>query len=303
MSTIVTNTGPTTLTKTWYADGTATDVGTVTIGIDDANGTTVVASGTATANGADGTYTYSLATQTTVKLLTVTWTRTDTSAALVDLLEVTGSRLFTEAQARTFRAKADGTAALASSSEYTDAMIADEHDRIVAKLEAWTNRAWIPRYCRIELPGTGSRELNLNDGIPRDSTGRALNRPGRLYDVSTIITASASGTSITASNIVIDGATLRLTTGTFTRATTSNPFNVTVEYEYGLPYPADSVDDIAMLLLVKKLVPSAIPDSALSWSADFGSMQVVQPGGPMSNVSSIAEVNAWVVQHHMRLPI
>jgi hypothetical protein len=85
----------------------------------------------------------------------------------------------------------------------------------------------------------------------------------------------------------------------WTTATVATPKNVVVEYVYGLPYVADGVDRIALQLLLDRLVPSAWPDKALSADTEFGTTRFIQPGGPMSNRTRIAEVNDWINTHNM----
>lgn len=290
------------LVLTVEEDGTANDIGTITVGVVDGNGDEVVASGTAVTDNGDGTYAYTLAAQTNPDLLTVTWTEAG-GTELVTRLEVVGGLLFTEAQARSFQAKADASTAvtpLKNTSEYTDQMVADERERILNDLENWTNRGWIPRYARVELTGRGGYELDLADGQCRTSDGHVLHRPGRLKDISQILSVTADDTSIATSNFVVRGRKLRRTDNTFPIATIADPFNVVVEYVYGLPYPADGVDRIAMKLLVDRLVPSAFPDRATSVDTEFGTTRFVQPGGPMKNVSRVPEVNDWVNRHDYR---
>ena len=168
------------LTFTAYQDGTETDLGTITIGIVDANGDTVVASGTAVTDNSDGTYTYTLAKQTEVNFLIATWSVSG-GADFESYVDVVGSELFNETTARAFAAKADATSALkplASEDEYPDSVIAGERDRITDDLEQWTGRSFISRYARLELKGTGSSVLSLRDGKCVRSDGYHLNRPG-----------------------------------------------------------------------------------------------------------------------------
>lgn len=307
MTQLLAGAGPYLLTKTWYVDGTPTNVGTVTIGITDGNGDSVVAGGTATTNVGSGVYTYQLADQANPDLLKITWTRSDTSADLADRIELIGAWLFTEAQARTFGAKADATSSLiplASSTEYTDAMLADGHERIVADFEAWTGRSWIPRYCRLELPGSWSSTLSLSRGRARTSDGFNLHRPGHLNDIAQVLSVTVSGESVSVGSVQVDPLRECLIhdTGTFAGSSTQDPFNVVVEYVYGLPYPTDGADQIALRLLVDRLVPSPYPSLALRWDlADGSSMSLVQPGGPMRNVSRVPEVNQWVNAHNYRV--
>lgn len=292
-----------TLTLTAYTDGTATDQGTFTVGIVDANGDTVVSSGTAVTDNSDGTYEYTLAAQTEPNVLTVTWTESG-GTVYATTVEVVGSHLFTEADARAFDAKSNGTAPLSSASEYTDAKLDAERNRVTDLLEAWTERSYIRRYCRSEFAGDGSRMLLARDGDPRTSTGEPLHRPGRHTDIVTILSATVNGTAVTASNVKVDptnGAFYR-TDGSWSTATSTNPRNIVIEYTYGLGYPVDGADQVAMMLLVDRLVPSAISDRAVSFTDELGTVRFETPGR-FGNVSTIPEINAWVKAHSMKIPL
>ncbi len=311
MSQLLAGAGPYSIVKTWDVDGTATDVGDVTIGIIDGNGDSVVSSGTATTNNGDGTYTYSLADQASPDQLDITWTRTDTGADLGDRVELIGNWLFTESQARTFHAKADATSALiplATAGEYPDAILANERESIQQDIERWTGRAFVPRYARLEIPGNGTRHLPVTDGYTKTSDGtnsEPLDRPGYARDIGIILSATVGGSAVTLANIKVDpvsGVLIR-TDSVWQTATTADPHNVVVEYVYGLPYLIDGVDRIAMKLLVDRLVPSSFPDRAISVDTDFGTTRFVQPGGPMGNVSRVPEVNQWVTAHNVRVPV
>jgi hypothetical protein len=306
MNQVLANAGSVTLTQTWYQSGTPTDVGDVTIGIVDGNGAVVVAAGTATSNDTGGVYTYTLADQANPKLLVATWTDTTSGDTRVDRLEVLGNWLFTENQARTFAAKADATTALkplASSTEYPDDTISDERSRLTDDFESWTGRSWVPRYARVELSGNGGSVLSLRDGFARTSDGYQLHRPGRLNDIAVLLTVTVGGTAVDVADIEIDETAGRVihTTSVWTAATITTPFNVIVEYVYGLPYIVDGVDRIALKVLVDRLVPSAWPDKALSADTEYGTTRFIQPGGPMSNRTSIAEVNDWITTHNMKV--
>lgn len=294
---LLVNAGPYSLTKTWYVDGTATDVGDVTIGVTDANGDTVVAAATATTNNADGTYTYSLADQTEPNLLTVTWTRSDTSADLADQVEVVGARLFSEAA---FRTHNDDQ--FSSETRYPDSAVAAARDAVTEQLELWTGRSWVTRYCRLVAAGDGGRLLDLRTGDTRTSSGTMLHRPGRTHDLDTVLSASVGGSSVTASNLVLNGGYLHRTDGTWSAATVSNPMNVVVEYSYGLAYPTDGVDRIAMLLAADRLRESILSTRATTWSDEFGQYRFETPGRA-GNVSTIPEVNEWVKAHRAPLMV
>lgn len=286
--------GTTALTHTWYVDGTATDVGDVTVGITDATGAVVVAAGTATTNNANGTYTYTLADQTAVKLLTVTWTDVSSGDDQADTVEVVGGLLFTEAQARSF-----DSSALTNTTTYTDATIWAEHLRVADLLESWTGRSWIPRYRYAKFEGTGTRELYLNDVVW--STGGSQGQ-GADKDVQSVISGTINGSAITAANVQIMPYSLFRTDGHWTAPTSTTRQNVVLQYEYGRPHLEDGVDRIALLLLRDRLVASAISDRATSYTDELGTLRFETPGR-FGNVSTIPEVNEWVKAHSAKVPL
>ncbi len=292
MSTNLVNTGPTTVTWTWYVNGTATDVGTVTVTITDGNGT-AVDTAAATTNVGDGIYTYTLAVQTNVTILKFAWT--DGTSTQTDTMTVVGGWLYTEVAARAF-----DDAALTSVSKYSDKKIADIRQQVTADLETWTHRAWVPRYCRVELPGNGAYGLPLAAAHVRLSDGTPLRASGFLADIRSIITVTVGGTSVTTSNVKIVAGELLRTDSTWTYPTTANPLNVVIEYEYGLNPLTDGSDRIGLLLTRDRLIASNISDRASSFSDEPGSYQFVTPGVGRA-VSNIPEVNRWVMDHQTRV--
>jgi len=263
--TILRNTGPTTLTKYWYEDGTVVDAGAVTIGIVDAADATVVAAGTATAKNGTGTstnYTYSLAIQTTVKQLTVSWTRSDTGAVLEDEIEVVGDVLFTEAEARAFTVTGSQTP-LSSATSYPDATIAEARDRITALFEQYCGVSFIPRSAYLELPGSGGRRLD----VPH-------------HRIIQVLSCTIGGTAQTATDIepLRNQRQLAHKTGTFSFPSTADPQNVHVCYEHGYEHPPLDVKRAGLLLLLREIVPSDLPDRALSYSNADGTFRLSYPG-------------------------
>ena len=263
--------GPVTLTKQWYADGTVIDAGTVTIGITDANGDTVVAAATATTKtGATTTttYTYALAAQAEPNRLKVTWTRSDTSVPLVDWIEVFGSQLFTEAEARAYQIS--GAQAPLSAAAYTDAMIANERLRIQDLFESKTGRSWVRRYARVALRGSGCEAIRPGDGRARDATGRKLAGDGYGRDIVRVISGVVNGTAVDLANVVVDGDRIWLTSGTWATPSSTNPLNVVIEYEYGIDPPDSEAHENALILAVSSLVPSDVSSFADSFSNQAG---------------------------------
>ncbi|MFP5330926.1 MAG: hypothetical protein ACLGHX_00970 [Acidimicrobiia bacterium] len=252
-------------------DGTATDVGVVTVGITDGNGDTVVAAGTATTNNLDGTYTYTLANRSDVGVLYVTWTRTDTSASLTRRVEVVGNRLFTEAQARTFTITGLQTP-LSSASEYPDSVLNEWHDRIVERFESKAHHSFIRRYCRIELAGNGAFRLPLYEGQPRTSVGDESGGKGR-WRPRKLLSVAVGGVSVDVANVKLDHAELVRTDGTWDWATISDPFNVVIEYEYGDNPVTEDASLAGLRMLLANAIPTDIPQGVVSWSNEDGSFQ------------------------------
>lgn len=287
---IVQNTAAT-LTFTTYEDGGQTDIGTITIGIDDQDGTEIVAAGTAVTDNADGTYEYEVTYDLTSTLgrWTVTWTEA-AGQVFVTYVEIVGSLLVDEADLRTH-----DLSAMSSTTVYTDAMLATARDGALDKLEQWTGRSWIPRFGQVQLAGNGDYSIWLADGIRKYGGG------GWSSDILSIQSATVSGTAVTVGNIVIEPLTSELirTDGVWTQATRTSPRNITVNYTYGWEHPVDNVERIVALLVRDQLVATAIEDRAMSFSDELGTMRFTTPGVGQA-VSSIPEVNEWVRAHRIR---
>jgi len=292
---ILVDAGPHTLSWQYREDGDAADPGTTTIGIVDGNGDVVVAAGTATSGTGTDPRTYSLAAIDNPTELLATWTYS--GGTITDRISVVGGWLFTESQARTF-----DNAVLAATGTVvpSDAAIAEERDAIAADLERWTGRSWIPRYCRVEADGTGTRELWLDKGIARTADGRKLTCPGRATDTIELLSVTVNGTSVSTANVAVLDGVLWRTDSTWTEATDSARFNVVVEFVYGVEPGTNGSDRIALTLLRDRLVPSNISDRASSFSDELGTYRFVTAGFG-SNVTSIPEVNAWVQANDRRL--
>lgn len=276
------------LTLTLYSDGDETDLGTVTVGIEDANGDTVVSSGTSVTDNSDGTYEYSLAKQTEPGFHINTWSVAGGSD-FTTYTDVQGSTLFNEASLRAFDDEAVSNATL-----YDDDAIGKMHQRVVEYLEAYTGRGWVRRYNRVTVNGTGSRLLDLSHMSKAvTSGGLHLNRPGAYEDIIQIISAD-DGETVSTSNIEIHpGGVLQRTDAAWTAATTDSPFNVTIEYEYGQPYPVDGADRIAMMLAKHWLVTTRIPDTATAFNDALGSFSFDETRLPY-------EVFTWLRNHKIR---
>lgn len=267
--------------------------GTFTIGIVDAAGAEVVASGTAVVDNGDDTYDFTVLPQPDVGLLTATWTETGGGgSAFTTVIDVVGGFLFTEDQARSYV-----TDRLSSPLKYSDEAIRSERRRITDWLEKETAVSWIPRFRRVELDGTGGSKVTVFH--PVRSVGGSGGQ-GAASDIQKVLSVTVDGSPVSPAEVKAVGASLHRTAGVWPRPATT-PGNVVVEYEYGRPHLLDGVDRVALLELRHRLVDSRVPAGATSMSDELGSVswEAQNNGRP----SRIPEVNAWLRSHDERVPI
>lgn len=248
------------LSRTFAPDGDPTNAdGNVTYTGIDETGTTVF-SGTASANGS-GNYSFTVTPQTQLNRITVTWTGTwsGQTQTVTEYIEIVGAHLFTETQARAFH-----DSAMANTTTYPDARIAEHRDRITDQFERLCSVSFVPRYERDRLPGTGTRQLI--------ATKRRI---------TSIISATINGTTQTVGDLVTLPAhtdIIHHTTNTWTKGTDTNPLNVTVEYVHGWDTPPLEITRAALAVLRYQLVESNIGDRVVSLTDETGTMRLAQPG-------------------------
>ena len=267
MITILANVGPTALVKRWYEDGVQVDAGAVTVGIDDAAGNEVVAAGTATSKAGTGTtttYTYQLAIQATLNLLTATWTRTDTGAALQDQVEVVGGHLFTVADALGFKDRVGASIPVAD--------IISHRDDITNLFQDVCRRSFVPKY--------GREVVTFNDsgvawtGWPDLTLVRSLaDRYGTAWDLATLETT-------TAGRLYLPGMT---------------PGQATVEYEHGLTRVPAAIKRAALIYLMNLAAGSDLLDRAIVHTDETGTYRLQQPDA--THATGIPEVDTALAQY------
>lgn len=286
--------GPTTLTKKWFVDGTQSDVGVVTYAVINGNGTAVV-SGTATKTGVltATIYTFSLPIVADPTLLRIRWTRSDTGAYLDDILEVFGSLLFTEAEARTKQTTGQ-IAPLADETKYPDDVIATWRLKIQEAFEQRTGRSWVRRYCRLEAAGRGLWGLDLYDGYNRTSWGAEVGGAGRHWDVRRILSATVDGVAVPVGDLRILGTAVHHTLGTWGLGSWLDPLNVVVEYEYGVD-PTWEAHENGLRALLALAPPQSQSDWTTSVADEAGSrsFELVWP----------PKVSDWLRLADMRIPL
>lgn len=247
-----------TITHTFYSDGVATnpspDSATVTITRDD--GTVLVNAAAATDTGA-GTVSYPLTpTQTALlDILTVEWTATfgGQSQVFTDYVEVVGGFLFTIAEARS-------RSPLGNTATYSTADIISRRIIVEQEIEDACGVAFVPRYGREQLAGTGTFNL-------------ILSRP-RITAIRSITNAGIALSSAELATIVSSSAGVLYYPAGWTPGVGSTYANYDVIYEHGYVYPPEPVRDIALFLLRDKFV-----NDPASSGVDPRTTSIVTPDG------------------------
>lgn len=270
-----------TLTHTFYSDGVATDpspaTATVTITRDD--GTAVVTAQAATRIGA-GVFTYTLTPADTALLdiLTVAWTATfgGQSQVFEDIVEVAGGVLFTLAQARAL-------SPLGSTTAYPTATIVEARTMVETALEDACGVAFVPRYRREVIAGSGSATMML---APKLRAIRSVTVDGVAVSAGTL-----TGIRVLPSGLAYNPA-----------GWTWGVANLDVAYEHGHDFPPPRVSQAALLWCKNFLVKGPIDDRMTSMSSEDGTFAISVPGMRGAMVG-IPEVDAVIQQYSLAVGI
>lgn len=267
-----------TLTHVFYGEGeAAVDAGVVTVVVRRLDGT-LVASGAATPGGT-GQYSFTLPPQAQLDLLTAAWTGVIDGASVVetDLVEIISGYYFSLAAAR------GSDQALADAGKWPTELLADRRQAVETELERITERAFVPRFARVLLDGTGTSELILPDADIRS--------------VRTVLVAPSPGDTPVALTVEELAKTLPRRDSTLVRTDgrvfTTGPGTVIVEYEHGQDSPSAELVD-ASLLRLRYLVTrtkTGIPDRAASFTAaNGGTYRLTQAGAKMTGIPDVDAV-------------
>ncbi len=273
-----------TLSCTFYSGETATDAdGSVTIGIVDAAGATVVAAGTSTTSAGSGVYTYALAAQSNLKELTATWTGTWGSAMeFTTTSQVVGGFYTTPAEVRGLDSISGETSTFPAA-DVIDAIIYAEQI-----IDDYVGAPFVQRYQMDTMNGTDTQVIKGTKMFP-----------------TTLLAASIDGTALSATEI---SNTALFTDGTMRRkdsiwAYTEAGNNVVLEYEYGSStYAPNDIRWCARTLARYHLLEqvSNLPTNAISIQSDLGQIQLSQPS--MSRPTPLPDVNVILNRHRHRAP-
>ncbi|MBC6458420.1 Ig-like domain-containing protein [Actinomadura sp. HBU206391] len=275
MKTRVLRTSAATLAHTFEVGEEPTDSTTpVTVAVTDANGTAVT-SGTAVSAGVDsGRYTFPLPGQALLGQLTVAWSATIAGAAVVqtDEVEIVGGFFFSLAQGR------GSDSSLSDPAKYPATELEVARLQTEEECEAICDRAFVPRYARMVLDGTGESDLVLTHPGPERSLAdvrsiRSVTMAPRADEAFTAFDTA----ELAALQVADDGTLRRLDGALFTRGYG----NVVVELEYGLPAPSADLVRAALTRFRTWLnvARSGVPDRASSFTiSDGGTYRLDMPG-------------------------
>lgn len=248
--------------------------GDVSVSVTDAAGDLVVAGDATSAGPGSGRYTFPLPGQADLGRLTAAWSGQVAGAAVVQtsIVEIVGGFFFSLAQARASDRQ------LADADRYPTAALERARLEVETECEAICDRAFVPRYARVVLDGTGETELVLRHPDP----DRTMAHVRRIRKVSMAPRADQPFTDFTPAELAAlevagDGTLRRLDGARFTRGFS----NVVVELEYGLDAPPPDLVRAALVALRSRLhIPnSPIPDRASSFtSAEGGTYRLDMPG-------------------------
>lgn len=291
MTVRVARTRAATLRHTFEVDETPTDsTTTVTVAVADANGT-AVASGNAVSAGS-GSYTFALPAQASLASLTTAWSATIGGAAVVesDQVEVVGGFVFSLAEGRA------SDASLADTGKYATAELVAARVEVEVELERICQRAFVPRYRRAVLDGSGGTDLLLPDGGDATIAGLQLRgvrtiRSAKMAPRTGQTFVALSAPQLAALAVTRDGM-LRRTDG---NAWTEGLSNVVLEYEYGSDAPPEDLKRAALVRFRSRLNihRTGIPDRATSYTAvDGGTYRLSMPGADSTGIPEVDAVYA-----------
>ena len=286
-SALISRSSAETLSVTFYSAETATDEDSqsVTLGIVDATGATVVAAGTAATRSGTGVYGYTLAGQADLASLTITWAGTFSSNAMsfVTQTEIVGGFYTTPAEVRSLESLSG------EASAYPTADLVSAITWATEVIDNYTGTSFVYRYHRDVLDGTDNADLKLSNLFPQ-----------------TVLSGSIAGTALTAAQIAnlnkYRSGVIRLKDDAWTY---TNPGGqVIVNYEAGVSKtPAPDIAWAARTLsrFYALELKNRIPSNAISITNEFGNVSLAQPG--MNKPTPLPDVNTVLNRHRHRAPV
>lgn len=282
---------PATLTGKFYdQDGElAEPTGTITATVTGADGTVVLAAGTATTAGTTGVRTVSLtaAQNSRLDLLTVEWTNGTTTRTTT--VEVVGGYY---ASVRTIREADD---VLADTRKYPAALIVEARRRVESEFEDLCGVSFVPRYRRWRTSGKGTHALHLPDTMLRKV------RKVRDYGLGLSPTSYYDFTATELAAIPADSQGIAWRTDGFFYSRGTD--NVVIDYEHGYDRPPSDLDS-AFMLRVRDVLNRhnrGVPDRATTFTSDVGGTYSLLVAGRGGSLTGIPDVDVVLKRYSMRL--
>lgn len=266
---------PAILRAVFYPAGseTGTDDDPVTVAVTRADGTAVSGVG-AVASPGNGVYTATLPAQTTLDVLTATWTGATSKVRTTH--EIVGANLVELAE---IRAQTN----LSSTSSYPTALLEEARAWFVDLVSDFCCFSPVPRFAQETVDGNGGSRLGL--------TTRPYIRRLRYATID----GAAVDTAVLAKWGLADGI--------LDAAGTSFPAgrsNVTVAYEYGLDRPDADLRRAALTAIRNRILTDTnqqLPDRVISQTNDFGSVQYTQASG--NYPTGIPDVDSTLIRERL----
>ncbi len=264
-----------TLTKQFRPDGQLTDAaGDVTVTLKRLDGT-VVASATATRTSL-GTYTYPPPAQPLLDALTLDWSGSFGGAVITirDFIEIVGGFYFGLDEVRAEHRDLRDTA------KWTPEKLAQKRIEVEQECDQITGQAWVPRFARFLLDGSGTDELVVPDMVVRS--------------VRTVSVAERAGGTFVALTADQLAAVAALDAGLLVRDDgekwPAGHRNVIVEYEHGADMPPQTIRSAGVLRIRSKATATSsnIPDRAMSFTvAQGGVYRLSTPGATRTGIPDV----------------
>jgi len=275
-----------TVQHTFVVDGVATDAtGTVTVVVKRLDGSAVGSALTAT-KVATGRYSAVVPASTVLDAWSLDWTATVSGSAVVvrDWVEHVGGFMFDITAAReAHRTQANPW----NAGKYSDALLVSKRIAVEQEAEAIAHTAFVPRYARVALDGSGTDSI-----VTPDMDLRA---------VRTVKVASRYGSSYVALTTAELAAVAPLGSGVLARDDGSiwprGRRNVIAEYEYGQDVCPIEVADAGIMRL-RYMVSStrtSVPDRAISYTILEGGVYRMAQAGKRSTGSP--DIDAAYLRH------
>lgn len=253
-----------TLTLTRYdQDGIAADAsGAVTVGVTRADGLVVKAAGTATVHGLTGIYTVTLTAAevgANVGQLTATWT--DSGGVSTTVVDVVGAYMVSVNEIRALPNLSD-------TAKFANAELIAARRWFEDLAERHCNVAFVPRFRRVRVNGTGVSQLLPPDPMPIGLLS------ARTYTDATTYTAF-DATDL-ADVLPAEGYLTRSTRGVWTAGVE----NLVIEYEHGYQSPPSDIKAQALVAIRAQLLNDQVGRPMVSIADGAGGTTRYSMAGP-----------------------